>query len=231
MRHIAFRLRPDGLYQSVDFGVGQRISTDAVITLVYVGDKLAVNTARISSQFARQSSAIAAASDMPIVPEKDKAVADDPVLAAVAVVRENLLRRHQIVDVSDHGKLYEHRYELLTATGYVVNVPGSGTMLAIKPESLRGWVSGEISLGAVVANLKASGILICGADGNSTRQVTIGALGRQRYYCFKPISDAYVSEHTDAVAPLQPPPTNAPSSRAPQIPGRPLKPRRPVVWK
>lgn len=68
----------------------------------------------------------------------------------------------------------------------MIGVPGTGRLFAIKPEALRGWVSGSVPIGRILVALERRGWLVRGADGKTTRQVVVPGLGRRRYYCLLP---------------------------------------------
>jgi hypothetical protein len=77
------------------------------------------------------------------------------------------------------------------AKGFLVRVPGTGRLFALKPAALREWVAGSLPLRPVLAALEYRGWLIRGCDGKTTRQVVIPGLGRHRYYCFKLLAAAH----------------------------------------
>jgi hypothetical protein len=230
MENVTFELRIDGLYQSENFASPKRIASDcAVITLVCVGDEIAVTGVTIPPCLSRFGLKPISAPHVETAYNNDDGM-NDAIIAAVERIHANLKNRDGILDVSNQQQLSQRRHELLLASGFVVTVPGAGTMLAVKPTALRAWVSGEVPLGQVIKKLRESGLLICGANGTSTRQVVIGELGRQRYYCFKPISGSDIPEYIEMRSPPRSRSPRAPAMEKPRVPGPPLQPRRPVVW-
>ena len=144
---------------------------------------------------------------------------------ALTVVQGKLKDRDGIVDCTARS-LPAVRETLAAASGFLVSVPGTGRLFAIKPEALRGWVSGSVPIGLILGALERRGWLVRGADGKTTRQVVVPGLGRQRYYCLLP----------QAVAPGEPSPARElpiapPAADNLQVPApAPWKPLKPLTW-
>jgi hypothetical protein len=144
----------------------------------------------------------------------------------IAELGARLADRQCTLDLA-HGRGEAGAAALQQADGFLVNVPGAGRMYAVKPEALRRWVPGHVPLRHFVLAVNARGWLVPGADSMATRQVVIGALGRQRYYCFK--LEAAGHRGMTGLAPPRPVPAQGLGEEVGRDRPSP-KPRAPLDW-
>lgn len=101
----------------------------------------------------------------------------------IAILTSKLRDRTEVIDV--HRKAGVNSLSGMQARGFKLDVRGLGTVFAIKPGHLRRWMPGTMPLHRVIRELEDRGWLICGADRGRTRQIVIPGYGRYRFYCLK----------------------------------------------
>lgn len=169
IREIRLRVEKDGLYRADKDGRFRKIvSHRQAATVTYFDDQLVI---RVSKDPATDSGG------------RHRLVWPGPLMLSecLTLLKSKLLDRRDVIDL-DHR---HHTHLLSAAGGFKLRIRGLGTVFAIKPHALSGWIPGAMPLVRFIAELDDRGWLLRGADGGTTRQVLIPGYGRYRFYCLK----------------------------------------------
>ncbi len=226
-KRVTITANERGSYLCLDGGRWQRISSQIrAITLTFVGHQLLLRPGTsVDTVLGAGPASFLFGRGLPGRLGQRYLEIEAQAEQALTVVQGKLKDREGIVDCTARS-LPPAQETLAAANGFLVSVPGTGRLFAIKPEALRGWVSGSVPIGLILAALERRGWLVRGADGKTTRQVVVPGLGRQRYYCLLP----------HAVEPGEPLPTGGLPTASPaadnvQVPAvTPRRPVRPFTW-
>lgn len=233
---ITFEVRANGLYRSVDRQRWRRVARDFdVAVLVFDHGRLEVLETSLSDR--RQTPERSIWDDDEQSPAVSRSGTGGGAQDAIAqVVRDHCARLDGIYDLTASRDRWPTHDQMREANGFIVYVPGSGSMLAITPEALRSWFAGSVPPTEVLADLDARGWLIRGADGQRTRQVLIPALGRRRYYCLKLeaggpelLAKSRAVKRSRRPTSVPRPPRDLPPE--PQTPARRSLPLRAATWR
>jgi len=173
------------MYQSIDGGRWDRVAEKStILALAYRGGRLAISLIRMPNYgtlSTRREIGPDDSTDFELTAAGIAKVSD----AALGQFRDQLGELSGIVDLTGRQSANLDAGDIERANGFLVNVPGIGRLFAIRPEAVRGWVTGTIPIGRLISIIETKGWLIRGADDKATRQVTIPTLGGHRFYCFK----------------------------------------------
>jgi hypothetical protein len=153
---VAFEIRCDGLYQSTDSSRWEKIGSLVTALSIGISRSGLVVSAGMGKE-ERRAEEPSAGPSLPPRSENGGLIADQPVATAMKHLSAKLALGNSIIDLTRHRDVA--RGDTGLGSGYIVNVPGSGRMFAIKPEALRGWVSGSLPIGSILKALEERGWL------------------------------------------------------------------------
>jgi len=159
--YVAFRIRPDGLYRSINQGQWDLIARRSkTLQLRFQHGNILIDEApppkekTSGSQPARRNRR----GDSTKSPDRAiKRSSIEGVSEAVGEILNKLVELDGIVEIRRRRRSVRPIANLDQATGFLIGVPGIGPTLVIKPAGLRNWVRGAVPFRRVLAELDVKG--------------------------------------------------------------------------